>query len=87
MGCSTFVVDGKRLILVEQIVTANVTEFGRTVTIIGFHLDDLIGLSSFVHVHHVRRLIEFRCILVDIVDADVDCGAVNIKKKVANLKK
>ena len=71
----TFAVDGKRLIFVEDVVAANVAVFGRAVGVVGFHLDDLVGRPPFVHVDDIGRLVEFRCVLVDVIDADVHRGA------------
>lgn len=71
----TFIVDGKRLIFIEQVVAANIAVFSRTVSIVGFDLDDLVSWTSFVHIDHVRRLVEFRGVFVDVIDADVHRGA------------
>ena len=77
----TFVVDGKRLIFVENVVAANVAVLGRTIGVVGFHLEDLIDGPTFVHIDDVRRLVEFRRVLVDVIDANVYRGAVQKKRE------
>jgi hypothetical protein len=77
IGIKTFVVDGKRLIFVENVVAANVAILCRTIGVVGFHLEDFIDGTTFVHIDHIRRLVEFRCVLVDVIDADMNRGAID----------
>ena len=68
----TFVVDGEGLVLVEDLVAADVAVLGRTVGVAGVDLQDLlVGRPALVGVGHVRRLAELGRVLVDVVDADV----------------
>ena len=66
----TFIIDGEGLFLVEDLVAADVAVFGRTVAISSFDLDDFVFGTTLVDVDHVTRLVKFRVVLVDVVDAD-----------------
>jgi hypothetical protein len=66
----TFIIDGEGLFLVEDLVAADIAVFGRTVAISGFDLDDFVFGTTLVDVDHVTRLVKFRVVLVDVIDAD-----------------
>lgn len=70
----TVIVDFERLILCENLVLANVAKFSGAVAIGGFHTDDEIVESPFVHLLDVGGLQEGGRILVHVHDRDVNRG-------------
>ena len=84
----TFVVDGEGLVLVEDLVAADVAVLGRTVGVAGVDLQDLlVGRPALVGVGHVRRLAELGRVLVDVVDADVHRRAAENQSRNKKTKK